>query len=118
MAILVLVVLFWVGLPVLGMMLQGVVAVCEVLWIVIYSLWRFCCICWSAWSSDRQKTPTPTNQPVPRKPADPTTRVKMNNVKRNWENQGHTVGLINLTTGELFEPAPSSKNEGDNGTNG
>jgi len=102
-AILALVVLVVIAPGVILGMLQGAIAIVEALIIVICSLWRFF---WSLGRSD--PVPQGNTSKATRMPSDPTAR-KLKEMRLYWEHQGHRVGLVNLETGEVFEPVSETK---------
>jgi hypothetical protein len=103
MAILALVVLVVIAPGAILGMLQGAIAILEAIWIVICSLWRFF---WSLGRTDHHSK-VPPNRPNARS-SDPTTR-KLREMRLYWEHQGHRVGLVNLETGEVFEPVSETQ---------
>lgn len=85
----------------------------EILWAIVYSLW---CL-WRDRRTASQKAPaspnrTTTSSPRTRKPVDPTLQ-KAREMQVHWQHQGHRVGLVNLTTGEVYEPAGVTDERGD-----
>jgi hypothetical protein len=110
----VLVLLFFV--PFLGtLVLQGVATILEIIWFIGYSLW---CL-WRDSRAQKQKVPAPPTRsrttaksPKPRKPVDPRLQ-KTRDMQIQWQHQGHRVGLVNLDSGEVYEPAGVDDEKGD-----
>lgn len=115
MAILAVVFMLTVGMPILIWMLQGAFAILEaifyVLEVTVCALWRLYVrrrnVRQATTAAPRKPSTTRSTTTKPRKPVDPT-KQKRQNVAAGWEAMGHEVGVINLTTGEVYQPAPRS----------
>lgn len=80
----------------------------EIIWILVCSLWHL----WRVDLSASQRTPAGSNRSVKPPPKPKAARKAIDprlqgtrEMQIHWQHRGHRVGLVNLDTGEVYEPA-------------
>jgi hypothetical protein len=101
-------VLVFVGFPLIVGMLRGAMVLLEVVGWIIRSLWHLYRAVNRPSPAEPPKTRSATSTST-RRSVDPAAR-RRREMEAFWTSQGHGVGVVNTTTGEVYEPG-SAEND-------